>query len=128
LDESHLWGALRYVELNPVRAGMVATPERWRWSSAATHCGLADPDPLLEMERWRKRWTASGWRGFIADAESAAEVSRLRHSTHTGRPLGSPEFVAGLEELTSRALVPRNGGRPKKPSADCGQASLISVA
>jgi putative transposase len=128
LGESHVWAALRYVELNPVRAGMVATPERWRWSSAATHCGLADPDPLLEMERWRKRWTASEWRGFIADAELAADVSRLRHSTHTGRPLGSPEFVAGLEELTSRPLVPRNGGRPKKPSADCGQASLISVA
>ena len=128
LDESHVWAALRYVELNPVRAGMVATPERWRWSSAATHCGLADPDPLLEMERWRKRWTASEWRGFIADAELAADVSRLRHSTHTGRPLGSPEFVAGLEELTSRPLVPRNGGRPKKPSADCRQASLISVA
>jgi putative transposase len=35
LDESHLWAALRYVELNPVRAGMVAKPEQWKWSSAA---------------------------------------------------------------------------------------------
>lgn len=128
LDESHLWTALRYVELNPVRAGMVATPEQWRWSSAATHCGLTNPDPLLEMGRWRKRWRAAEWGRFIADAESAADVNRLRHSTHTGRPLGSPDFVAGLEELTSRPLAPRKGGRPKKPAADCRQASLISVA
>jgi putative transposase len=34
LDQSHLWAALRYVELNPVRAGMAAKPEHWRWSSA----------------------------------------------------------------------------------------------
>jgi putative transposase len=39
LDESHLWTAPRYVEveLNPVRAGMVVAPESWRWSNAASH-------------------------------------------------------------------------------------------
>jgi putative transposase len=40
LDESHLWKALRYTELNPVRAGLVAKAERWEWSSAAAHCGV----------------------------------------------------------------------------------------
>lgn len=40
LDTDHLWAALRYSELNPVRAGMVAAPELYRWSSAAAHCGL----------------------------------------------------------------------------------------
>jgi putative transposase len=128
LDESHLWKALRYVELNPVRAGMVATAEQWKWSSAAAHSGGASPDPTLELERWRKRWTAAEWREFIDDAESAADVSALRHSTHTGRPLGSQDFVQVLEQLTSRPLAPRKGGRPKKPPADCRQASLISVA
>jgi len=39
LDETHLWRALRYVELNPVRAAMVSAAEQWRWSSAAAHCG-----------------------------------------------------------------------------------------
>jgi len=128
LDESHLWKALRYVELNPVRAGMVATAELWKWSSAAAHCGGTSPDPMLEMEHWRKRWTPVEWREFIDDAESAADVSDLRQSTHTGRPLGTQDFVEALEELTSRSLAPRKGGRPKKPAADCRQASLISVA
>ena len=44
LDDSHLWEALRYTELNPVRAGLVAAAEQWRWSSAAAHCGVAVPD------------------------------------------------------------------------------------
>jgi putative transposase len=128
LDESHLWGALRYVELNPVRAGMVATAELWQWSSAAAHCGGTSRGPMLEMERWRKRWTPADWREFIDDAESSDDVSALRHSTHTGRPLGTEDFVKALEELTSRPLAPRRGGRAKKPVADRRQASLISVA
>ncbi len=52
LDESHLWEALRYVELNPVRAGMVASAEEWRWSSARVHCGTESVDAMLERERW----------------------------------------------------------------------------
>jgi len=133
VDEPHLWKALRYVELNPVRAGMSPTAEQWRWSSAVAHCAdsnLAAPnlDPMLEMERWRKRWSAAQWREFINDPESAADVSVLRHCTHTGRPLGSQDFVEALEELTSRPLAPRKGGRPRKPVADRSQLSLISVA
>jgi putative transposase len=128
LDESHLWKALRYVELNPVRAGMVATAEQWRWSSALAHCGGLNLDPTLEMERWRKRWTAAQWREFIDDRESLGEVSVLRHSTHTGRPLGSDDFVRALEQLTSRPLAPRKGGRPRKSPGDCRQPDLISAA
>src|SRR5580765_1223961 len=65
LDDSHLWKALRYVELNPVRAGLAATAEQWRWSSAAAHFGIAGPDLILEMEVWRKRWTVSEWRDYL---------------------------------------------------------------
>ncbi len=84
-------------------------PEQWKWSSAAAHCGSTDPNPLLETERWRRRWTVAEWQRFLGDAESAAELSRLRQSTHTGRPLGTADFVAALEELTSRPLAPRKG-------------------
>jgi putative transposase len=114
LDESHLWSALRYVELNPVRAGMVTAAEQWRWSSAAAHCGSGAADALLEMERWRKRWTVAEWRKQLAAGESPAHATALRQYTHTGRPLGSAEFVAGLEASTLRALTPRKAGRPKK--------------
>jgi len=68
------------------------------------------------------------WGQFLADAESAGDVISLRQSTHTGRPLGTPEFVAALEQLTLRPLAPRKGGRPKKPSTDSRQPSLTFVA
>ena len=128
LDEPHLWQALRYVELNPVRARTVESAEQWKWSSAAAHCGLQNPDGLLEMKRWRQRWTEAEWRKFLAGAESTAEISALRRSTHTGRPLGSLEFVAELEEQMLRPLAPRKGGRPKKPVADSRQLHFTSVA
>ena len=128
LDERHLWEALRYVELNPVRAGMVEKPEGWSWSSAAAHCGFASPDLILEMERWGQRWTANEWHSFLAQSESATELAALRRFTHTGRPLGSPEFVTGLEASMLRPLAPRKNGRPKKAVPDLRQLSLTSVA
>lgn len=114
LDETHLWRALRYVELNPVRAGMVWEAAEWRWSSAAAHCGSGAPEAGLEMDRWGKRWTTAEWSEHLAAGESASDVATVRQYTHTGRPLGSEEFVADLEHSTLRALVPRKAGRPKK--------------
>ena len=128
LDESHLWKALRYVELNPVRAGMVTAPELWKWSSAAAHCGFTDPDPLLDMARWRKRWTMPEWRAFLAGAETSDDLNLLRQFTHTGRPLGSAALVAALEEQTRRTLAPRKAGRPKQNRTDSRQSTLTLVA
>jgi putative transposase len=70
LDESHLWEALRYTELNPVRASMVAKAEGWGWSSAAAHCGSASAESWLGMELWRKRWSAASWREYLEAGES----------------------------------------------------------
>jgi putative transposase len=128
LDEKHLWEALRYVELNPVRAGMVEKPEQWMWSSATAHCGLTGPDAMLEMGRWRQRWTVSGWRSFLAEAESPAELDKLRQFTHTGRPLGSPEFVTELEASRSRPLAARKRGRRQIATPALRQLSFTSVA
>lgn len=126
LDEAHLWAALRYAELNPVRAGMVKSAELWPWSSAAVHCGVAAASRVLELERWRERWTSAEWGQYLASGDVEGEVAALRQSTHTGRPLGTAEFVAALEQSTLRLLGPRKGGRPKRP--DCQQPTLGLVA
>ena len=128
MDETHLWKALRYVELNPVRAGLVQVAEEWRWSSAGAHCGTMAPDELLEMDRWRERWTTAEWAEFLAARESPAEVSELRRSTHTGRPLGTGEFVTALEKSTLRRLAARKAGRHKRPEAESAQSDLTFVA
>jgi putative transposase len=128
LDEAHLWAALRYVELNPVRAGMVSAAAEWRWSSAQAHCAPDVFPTMLEMERWRERWTVAEWNDFLAAEESSTEVLALRQNTHTGRPLGTAEFVAQLEQATLRPLAPRKGGRPKKPATDSRQNDLAFIA
>jgi putative transposase len=126
LDHSHLWKALRYVELNPVRAGLVASAELWRWSSAAAHCSIAEPDLLLEMELWRNRWTVSEWREYLGAAESPPDLTALRRATHTGRPLGTPDFLADLERSTLRRLAVQKGGRPRnKCLTDARQPDLF---
>jgi putative transposase len=123
LDPVHIWEALRYTELNPVRAGLVAEPQAWKWSSAATHSGLAEPDMCLSMELWRQHWSGSTWQEFLAVGETESALAALRKCTHTGRPFGSEEFVKRLELQTSRPLAPRKGGHPGKTS-DRKQAML----
>jgi putative transposase len=127
LDERHLWMGLRYVELNPVRAGMVAAPEQWPWSSASVHSDVAYTAPWLEMERWRKRWSAAEWKQYLGSAESPSERAVLRQFTHTGRPLGSDEFVAALEQSTARSLAPRKTGRRKTAKGE-SQLAIPLVA
>lgn len=127
LDEAHLWEALRYTELNPVRARMVETAERWRWSSAAAHCHPQEVT-WLEMKLWRARWTATSWREYLTEGESHARLTALRRCTYSGRPLGAADFVAGLERSTLRLLAPRKGGRPKKSITDPRQNGLAFTA
>ena len=65
MDEDHLLTAARYVELNPVCAGLVQAPSRYRWSSAAAHLkgrddALVQVAPLLQMvPNWRRLFTWS---------------------------------------------------------------------
>jgi putative transposase len=124
LGEGHLWEALRYAELNPVRAGMVAEASAWEWSSAAAHSGLRPPDACLEMSAWEKRWGVSAWDEYLRQGGGESELSRIRQCTHTGRPLGSADFVKELERSTQRRLAPRKGGRPPQPAIDQQQSEL----
>ncbi len=55
-DEIHVWEALRYRELNPVRALLVTRAEKWSWSGAGVHCGRGTRDPWLLEEFWENRW------------------------------------------------------------------------
>ena len=58
LDEAYLWAAVRYVERNPVRAGMVKRAENYRWSSAAAHCGKEIDKLIAPKSRWNKQFSS----------------------------------------------------------------------
>jgi putative transposase len=101
MDERHALTAARYIETNPVRAGLVARAEEWAWSSAKAHLegkddGLAKVEPLLAM--------VGDW-GLLLAAETAAEdAEAMRRHERTGRPLGEEGFIGRLEESLSRRL------------------------
>ena len=69
------------------------------------------------MEMWNRRWTAATWREYLKEGESEAGLRALRQSTYKGRPLGSVEFIARLEEVTHRRLRAQKGGRRRKTAA-----------
>ncbi|MFZ5830071.1 MAG: hypothetical protein ACOY3P_08285 [Planctomycetota bacterium] len=111
MDEPYLLAAVRYVELNPVRAGPVACAEDWQWSSARAHlCGrddrLVKVAPVLAMVADR--------RAFLNSALAEEELRELREHGRTGRPLGSSTFLDRLEGMVGRVLRPQIGGRPSK--------------
>jgi putative transposase len=124
LDEPHLWEALRYTELNPLRAGMVDTAAGWEWSSAIAHCSGASGDEGLAMEMWQRRWCGRSWRAYLDAGQSESKLSTIRHYTHTGRPLGDAEFVRALERETKRLLALQRRGPKKKAHGEERQGTL----
>jgi putative transposase len=118
MDQAHLMAAVRYVELNPVRAKLAARAEDWPWSSARAHVtgrpdGFTDLAGLAGVHRnWRAMLRDGLEAGDLPPGEEAAIEAHIR----TGRPRGSEAFIGALEALTGRALKRRKPGR--KPKAE----------
>jgi putative transposase len=108
MDESHCVNAIRYVELNPVRAGMVKLAEDYLWSSAAAHCRLRD-DLLLSGE-CPLVLEVPNWSEWLKPDLDTAVADRIRRHTETGRPLGSTEFLIRIGKQIGRDLLPKKRG------------------
>jgi putative transposase len=115
MDDAHAHNALAYVELNPLRGGMVKKPWDYRWSSAAVHCGRIAAPSWLDMTEWRRDMSAEEWianlREFYRN-DAGAEV--IRSNTYTGRPLGNEAFIAEIECQIRRRVRPLPMGRPRR--------------
>ncbi len=114
----HLFNGVRYIELNPVRAGLVETPEDWPHSSVRAHLsgrhdGLVEPSALLER--------FGDWRKVLSVDASPETLDEIRLHERTGRPLGGAAFVDRLEAAVGRPLRPKKPGRP--PGRACRQVS-----
>ncbi len=114
LDEGYLLAALRYVERNPVRAGIVRKPWRWKWSSAGVHVRQGDGVINLENITTLINTTAEEWKEYIDSDENEEEVKDIRKHTLLGRPLGTKDFIAKLGKKIGRVLSVLPRGRPKK--------------
>ena len=111
LDKSYLLACARYVELNPVRAGLVTAPSEYRWSSAKAHIKRKD-DCLVKVAPLLK--LANSWRRLLGTAAAEEQIKAFREHESTGRPLGDDAFQKRLEKKLGRVLRRRKPG-PKKP-------------
>jgi putative transposase len=114
LDMAHFLLAARYIERNPVRAGLVEKPWHWPWSSASSHIGekggdligLGDFLGLVGM-------SCDQWKKFIDCEEDSQVLQRIRKYTLTGRPLGESVFLKEMEDKLGRKLSVTRAGRPR---------------
>jgi len=112
MDEDHFIQALRYLALNPVRAGLAPTPLAWPWSSVRAHThgcddALACVGPALQR--------VPRFADLLDPAPNdLRDMDGFETKSMNGRPLGDERFIAAVEERLGRSVRPRRPGR--KPS------------
>jgi REP-associated tyrosine transposase len=108
----YVLGCYRYIELNPVRAGVVSDPTAFLWSSHAVNIGLRS-DSLITQHADLRSFGVSEYRTLFSDAISARLLGRIREATNGGYPLADESFLASLATTSERKLTPGRAGRPK---------------
>jgi putative transposase len=116
MDEDHLRAAMRYMELNPVRAKLAATAWDWAWSSARAHVEAGVVDPVLDPHwvDYFTDWNFGEWKEALTQVPVESEVEAVRRATRTGEPLGSREFILQLERRQGKRLTVGERGRPRR--------------
>lgn len=115
--ERYLLACMVYIDLNPVRAGMVADPANYPWSSYQHYSGrkvdkLITPHPLY----WELGNTPfareQAYTELVRTGISDQQKRALTDSALRGWALGEPDYVADLQRRTERRVVPAKAGRP----------------
>ncbi len=111
LDRMHLYAAVRYVEQNPVRAGLVTRAEEYPWSSAKAHVNkkkdllLSDTVLIEEID---------DWESYLATYDEVEIIEQIQKHASTGRPLGNEQFITELERLSGQTLKKKKPGPKNK--------------
>ena len=115
--ERYLLACMVYIDLNPVRAGMVAQARDYPWSSHAHYLGLRTdklltPHPLLWALGNTPFAREAAYAEMVAAGVQAGQQQALTDSALRGWALGEPAFVKNLQTLTARRVSPKPRGRP----------------
>jgi putative transposase len=118
-SENYLLACMRYVELNPVRAGICERPADYPWSSYAQKVGLLDesqhahwldPDPVTWHEDPTQRQRT--YARFVAADVPAGELDLIRTAVRRNQLTGNGGFVDEIEHRTGLRIEARGQGRP----------------
>jgi putative transposase len=110
-DDRHFLWVCRYVERNPLRAGLVRRAEEWPWSSLARREADGKASYLTTWPVARP----AGWTGHVNTPQTDAEVQAFRHAMRIGEPFGDEDW--------GRAVLNRMGVPPRRKR---GQPTLVS--
>jgi hypothetical protein len=134
--------AIRYVEKNPVRAGIVKKAWKWKWSSAAAHIGKTNSMIHLENITNLVDVSTKSWKQYLNSNENEEDINDIRNHTLLGFPLGTtssdakPDKKVGrlisvlskdkLKKRAVRLLGALSRGRPKKRTVKKSKVSTRS--
>jgi putative transposase len=118
-SESYLLTCYRYIELNPVRAGMVTHPREYLWSSYCSHAEgkfdrLIDDHALYLGLGQEKRERQASYRALFKRQVGEAALVAIRDATNKGWALGNDRFMQEISVAVSRRAAPLPKGRPRK--------------
>jgi len=117
--DSYLWTVSKYIENNPVRAGIVKKPEDYLYSSAKAHI-LQKKDPILKEPLFDKG-ELDEYKRFVKSEDDKRILEEIRSRTRSGKPLGDGGFVKTLSERIGYSLSFRTKGRPRKSNSGIGE-------
>ena len=113
MDQAYLIAAVRYVEKNPVRAGLVSKPWEYRWSSARLHMDKTDTDPLVSGDTMLRELIGD-WGTYLRQDDNPQYIDVLRKEAVVSRPAGTERFIKRLEKRLGCTLLRQKTGRPFK--------------
>ncbi len=111
-DDDHFLVACRYVERNPLRAGLVKRAENWRWGSLWRWTKKADKEPRL-LSPWPIARTPK-WIERVNEPLSEKQLEALRQCVSRGRPYGSQDWTREVAQRSGLGYTLRPRGRPRK--------------
>jgi putative transposase len=115
--EDYLLTLYRYIELNPVRAGMVSDPAKYSWSSYQCNglgkkSSLLTPHPLYESLGKTNEARQANYRDLLKSSVDKKSLNNIRQTANSGLVLGSDRFVEEVETKTGTQLHECKRGRP----------------
>jgi putative transposase len=130
-SDRYVLACYRYIELNPVRAGMVAHAGDYRWSSHLANAGgirqtwLAAHPEYLALGRDDAARRAA-YRALVDSGLDAAQLAEIRDATNSGGALGDAAFRSLAARALGRRLTPGRAGRPQKRKSGTDLGSMLS--
>jgi putative transposase len=112
-DDEHFLAVCRYVEQNPLRAGLVQKAEDWSWSSLRTRITQFAKQGKVALSDWPVPRPAE-WVSFVNEALTTKELEELRLSAQRGRPFGNEKWKTSMAVQLGLESTLRSRGRPRK--------------